>query len=62
MEDRTYKVAGTREVFGNLPAAKFTAKVGPEDDADMTDEQAAALIAGGHIKEVAKTTPPGGKE
>lgn len=61
MEERAYKVTGTKEVFGNLPAQKFTAKVGPEDDADMTEEQAAALIQGGHIKAI-NATPSGGKE
>lgn len=61
MEERTYKVTGTREVFGNLPAQKFTVKVGPEEGADMTEEQAAALIEGGHLKEQPKA-PSGGKE
>lgn len=61
MEERTYKVTGAREVFGTLPAQKLTAKVGPEEDADMTEEQAAALIEGGHLKEIAKA-PSGGKE
>lgn len=61
MEERSYKVTGNREVFGTLPAQKFTAKVGPEADADATDEQIAALIEGGHIKEQPKA-PSGGKE
>lgn len=49
MEERTYKVTGTRQVFGVLPAQHFKAKVGPEAEADMTEEQANALIDGGHI-------------
>lgn len=51
MEDRTYRVTGSREVFGTLPAQTFTVKVGPEPEAAATEEQVAALIEGGHITE-----------